>query len=173
MALLVQNDSGTVVGANAYVSVDEFKAYHDARGNDYSAAADDSAIEKAIVRATAYVDTRFTYTGLRMSGRDQDTQWPRTNAFDRDRYSVIGIPPEVKNACCEYALRSLTQDLNPDPTRDDTGALVAAKSETVGPITESTTYVSGAVFALPRYPAADQWLIRSGLVRTAGQVARG
>ena len=173
MALNVQDNTGSVPEANGYLSVAEFKSYHDDRGNDYSGAATDADIETAIIRATDYLDQRFSFVGKKRLGRDQTTEWPRTDAWDRDRYYINDIPPEVKEACAEYALRAIAAALNPDPERDGTGAAVASKSETVGPIVESVTYVSGSAFTLPKYPAADQKLIRSGLVRSGGTVMRG
>lgn len=173
MAFTVQNDTGSQAGANAYISVAEFKAYHDNRGNDYSGAADDTAIEYAIIKATDYIDQRFNFVGKKMLGRDQTTEWPRSNAWDKDRYYITDIPIELKDACAEYALRAISAVLNPDPTRDDSGQAVQSKSETVGPISESVTFTDGAVFRMPKYPAADQKLIKSGLVRRGGDLRRG
>lgn len=172
MTLILQDDTGTVPDANAYIDVAFFKAYHDARGNDYSARTD-VQIEQDIVNATDYLDQRFTYVGQRLSGRPQTTEWPRMDAFDRDRYSVNGIPAEVQEATAEYALRAGIAALNPDPDRDETGAAIASKSESVGPISESITYVSGAVFTMPKYPAADARMYRTGLIRAGGTVLRG
>jgi len=173
MALVVQNNTGSQAGANAYISVAEFKAYHDDRGNDYSGAADDTAIEYAIIKATDYIDQRFNFVGKKMLGRDQTTEWPRSNAWDKDRYYITDLPTEVKDACAEYALRAISAVLNPDPDRDTTGQAVQSKSETVGPISESVTFVSGAIFTMPKYPAADQKLIKAGLVRRGGDLRRG
>lgn len=172
MGLTVQDNNGSVAGANAYISVEEFKDYHEDRGTDTSDF-DDEAIEKAIVRATDYLDQRFNFVGKRLQGRNQTTEWPRYDAWDRDDYAINGIPGEVKEATAEYALRALSAALNPDPERDGTGAAIASKSESVGPISESVTYVSGSVFTMPKYPAADQRLIKAGLTRTGGTVLRG
>jgi hypothetical protein len=174
VALIVQNDNGTVTGANSYQTLAEFKAYHDTRGNSYAAAANDTAIEHALIKATDYLDQRFYFVGERAYGREQETEWPRVRAFDRDRYPVNGIPLEIKEATAEYALRAITADLNPDPDYDTTGQAIASKSETVGPITESVTYAGGGgVVMMPKYPAADQKLYKTGLVRDGGEVRRG
>lgn len=173
MTLIVQDNTGSVADANAYITVAEFKAYHDDRGGDYSGAADDAAIEAAIIRATDYLDQRFNFVGKKRLGRDQTTAWPRTDAWDRDRYYITDVPKEVKDACAEYALRAIAATLNPDPEQTATGAAIQSKSEAVGPISESVTYVSGAVFTMPKYPAADQKLIKAGLVRSSGTVLRG
>lgn len=172
MAFIVQDDNGGVAGANAYITVEEFKAYHADRGQDVSNF-DDEAIAAGIVRATDYLDTRFTFLGQRLRGRDQTTEWPRMNVYDRDRRYVNGIPVEVKEATAEYALRALTQELNPDPERDPSGRPVHSKSEQVGPISESVTYAYGGAYTMPAYPAADQKLVRAGLVRSGGTLLRG
>lgn len=167
--LIVQDDTGTVEGANGYISVADFKAYHDARGAVYSDY-EDAAIESGIIRATDYLDSRFTFVGRRLNGRDQSTEWPRSGAKDRDGYPVTGLPPEVLDACAEYAIRALATDLNPDPERDDYGRIIASTSVKVGPISESASYADGAPFSLPAYPAADRKLMAVGLVRSGNQV---
>jgi len=78
MTLIVQDDNGIIVGANAYITVAEFKAYHDARGGSYVGKSDPD-IEKAIILATDYLDDRFNYVGRRRN-LEQDTAWPRNNA---------------------------------------------------------------------------------------------
>ena len=172
MGLTVQDNNGSVAGANAYITVQQFKNYHADRGADTSAF-DDEAIEAAIIRATDYLDQRFNFVGKKRLGRDQTTEWPRSDAWDRDRYYINDIPPEVKEACAEYALRALAAELNPDPERNASGVAVLSKSEAVGPISESVTFVGGAVFQMPKYPAADQKLARAGLVRSGGTLLRG
>lgn len=172
MALIVQDNNGSVTGANAYISVAEFKAYHDDRAQSY-AAHNDAAIEAAVIRATDYLDQRFRFVGKRRQGRAQTTEWPRSDAWDRDERYINDIPVEVKEATAEYALRALAATLNPDPERNAAGVAIQSKSESVGPISESVTFVSGAIFTMPKYPAADQRLFRSGLVRTGGTVLRG
>lgn len=172
MGLTVQDNNGSVAGANAYITVQQFKDYHADRGADTSAF-DDEAIEAAIVRATDYLDQRFLFVGERRYGREQTTEWPRTSAWDRDRRYINDIPVEVKEACAEYAIRALSQVLNPDPERDATGRPIHSKAQSVGPISESVTFVGGAVFQMPKYPAADQKLVRAGLVRSGGTLLRG
>ena len=171
MAFTVQNDNGTQEGANAYVSVDFFKAYHLDRANAYTAT--DEQIQAAIIKATDYLDTRFPFIGTKAYGRDQTTAWPRVDAFDLDGYSVDGLPEEIKNAVCEYAIRALASSLMADPSRDATGAAIQSKENTVGPITEKITFATGAAYTLPKYPAADRRLIASGLVVSGGSSVRG
>lgn len=175
MGFVVQADGGaSTPGANAYITVAFFKGYHEDRGNALPAspAPADADIEKAIIRATDYLDGRFRFVGRRVYGRDQSTEWPRTNAYDIDRRYVNGIPDEIKEATAEYALRALTGALNPDPERDASGAVIVSKSEQVGPISESVTFAAGGAFVMPKYPAADSKLRRTGLVQSGGDVIR-
>jgi hypothetical protein len=171
MAFTIQNDLGTVAGANAYLSVADFKAYCDDRGMAYSSYAD-PVIEKAIVKATDYIDRRFRYKSVRLQTSGQRTQWPRLDVFDADSTLIHGIPQAVKDACAEYAHRALSTTLLADPSREDNGQQVSMKSETVGPITETTQY-SGSGFQLPRYPTADMILTQAGLVVVGNTVVRG
>lgn len=170
MAFVVQNDQGSAAGANAYIDVDFFRSYFADRGSDVSSYLD-ADVQTAIVRATDYLDGRFNFVGKRML-LQQTTQWPRMSAYDRDRYLINTVPIQVKEATAEYAMRALTAVLAPDPTYDGTGAAVQSKMEKVDVIEEQTTYVSGAVFQMPRYPSADQKLIKAGLTRSGGDLLR-
>jgi len=171
MAFTVQDRHGSVADANAYISVDEFKVYHSDRGQPF-ASYDDAAIEQAIVKATDYLDTRFKYVGEVLRS-DQPTEWPRVGATDNRGVHVNGIPTAVKEATAEYALRALSGPINPDPTRDDSGAVVAEKHEKVGPLEESVKYAAGGSFRMPVYPIADQKLRKAGFVRSGFDIARG
>lgn len=171
MALSVQDDTGLVTGANGYISVDWFKSYHSDRGQTVTAL--DPAIEAAIIKATDYVDQRFHFVGRRSNGRQQTTEWPRISAEDRDGYGIDGLPTELKEAVAEYAMRALTIVLNPDVESSTTGAAILSKSETVGPISESTTFASPGQIQLPKYPAADSKLRTAGLLRSTGEIRRG
>lgn len=170
MAFTPQDDSGTVVGANAYGSVAAFKQFHDDRGNSYGTATD-PVIEQALVKATDYLDMRFRYVGMKLN-KPQLTQWPRANAVDADGRWVQGVPDVVKEVTYEYALRALNGVLAPDPTRDDSGRIVMSKSEQVGPLSESVTYANFSTYDMPAYPTADRRLVRSGLTVTGGTLVR-
>jgi len=171
----VQNDEGSVGDAVSYITVAEFKSYHTDRGNSY-AGKTDTEIEQALVRATDYLDERFNYRGLKLTGPSQVTAWPRYDVFDADGRGIYGVPSAVKEATAEYALRALsTVPLNPDFTRGASGAAVQSITQSAGPVSESVTYVTGGGMTLPEYPAADNKLRRAGLVRNrqSGRVVRG
>lgn len=171
MALIVQDDTGLVVGATTYVSVATFRAYWDARNPAYKD--DDDAIAIAVAQGSDYVDRRYGYRGRKLNGRQQRQQFPRINCFDADRLPVQGIPQEVKDATCEYAFRALAGTLNPDPTIDPSGLAVAKVSKTVGPITKDVEFFEGdGVAALPNYPGADLILKRGGFILSSGTMLR-
>jgi hypothetical protein len=175
MTLIVQDDTGFVGGANAYIDYVFFLDYFNSRNTTANANATDGTYEQttteaAIVVATDYVDKRFTFVGRRKS-RDQTTEWPRLNAFDRDRYLVTNVPIGVKQACAEYAFRVLQLgSLITDPVRDDTGTPVASITQTVGPISETKSFVGSnptGSFTLPHYPSADILITGRGLTSTS------
>ncbi len=172
MALNVQNDTGTVANANAYVTVAEFKAYHDDRGNAYST--DDGLIGKAIIKATDYLDTRFSFRGVRSHiTSQQTTAWPRNDVVDDDNNWVTGIPLALKKACYEYALRALTAELNPDPVAvDNSGMNVKRISKTAGPVSKDVEYTGSTATVLPKYPEADRLLATAGLLNSSNSLAR-
>ncbi len=133
-------------------------------------------ISQALIRATDYLDMRFKYVGSKIFARDQTTQWPRTDAYDKDGELIIGVPKEVKSALNEYAARALVQELAPDPTVDASGFAVQSKREKVGPLEEETVYMTSGPGSqqtvIRAYPAADSLL--KGLTRGTGKkVIRG
>ena len=170
MFFVVQDDNGSILNANAYISVAQFKEYHSARGNPIRHL---SALEiqQAIVRATDYLDQRFNYVGEK-TRREQETQWPREDAYDSDDNPVYGIPFEVVRATSDYALIASQMQINPTPIREDNGRIVSQRFEKVGPLEERTVYEGSVRFEMPRYPIADNILQRRGLVRRGSRIRR-
>lgn len=128
-------------------------------------------VAAAIVKATDYIDKRFTFIGFRRYS-NQPTSWPRWDAVDiNDRY-LKGIPLAVQQATAEYALRALLlTQLVADPKRDATGQRVRSQTKKVGPLETATTFEGG--FQMPKYPAADAILRSWGLIVGGGQIVRG
>lgn len=158
--LVPQDDSGTETAANSYVTLTYFKTYHKMRGNDFSGY-DDYEIKAAIVKAFDFLEVRFRYVSSE-STDEQNSKWPR--------YGFPVIPQAIKDAQCEYALRSLSAELNPDPTHLENGRVVKSKSSGVtGAVSESITYADGyESFSIPEYPNADLKLKRAGLIMSDG-----
>jgi hypothetical protein len=174
MTLSVQNDQGNVITANSYVDVATFKSYHADRGNSYDSPSDD-LIGQALIKATDYLDARFPYVGMKITGATQTTEWPRFRAYDQDDRIINGIHQAVKEATCEYAWRALTATLNPDPMLSPTGLRIQSQSQTFDVMSKSTTYATELPFDMPEYPAADAKLRRAGLIRSrnSGNLKRG
>jgi hypothetical protein len=162
MAFLVEDGTGTVVGANSYVSVAEFSDYWTDRGFDYTIYAT-GAIQRALIKATDYIDleNKYCFKGYILE-EDQPLAFPRDGLYVGCRL-IEGIPEELKRATFEYAKRVLESDsgdLQPDPDdRDETGAVIVKKFEKVGPIETETEYLPGTGSEVKSYPSADKWLI--------------
>jgi len=171
MAFRVQDDDGLTAGANAYAEVTFVRDYWLDRGTDLSTTTDTN-LQTAIVRATQYVDARYTYAGCRRN-RAQETEFPRTDLEDRDGYLVNGIPPVVKKVVAELAQRALTISLMPDPeVADASGRHIKSKSEGVGPLREGVEYANGGAYSLPEYPMIDRMLVSAGITRSGMTAAR-
>lgn len=173
MSFTLEDGTGTVVGANSYVSLAEFVAYWTDRGYDYSGFTT-PAIQRALIKATQYIDLengRY-FRGCPLE-EDQPLAFPRQNAYiNRNGACILveGLPIELKIATYEYAKRVLESDsgdLQPDPLDfDESGAIVIKKFEKIGPIETDTTYLAGSASETRSYPAADKWLIP--LIRSYG-----
>lgn len=194
VTLNVQSDDGTVVDANAYITLAQFKTYHDNRGNAYGA--NDELIKAAIVKATDYLDTRFRFRGIKLL-TTQTTMWPRrmnSDVFiswqvvdfgqpsfvnggldttrglvDANGAEVVGVPLPIKNANAEYALRAMSNPLFQDAPAPEGGRVIDEETVTVDVITHQVKYApsqGSGNFAMPAYPAVDLMLTRSGLVES-------
>lgn len=171
MTMIVQDSTGTTANANSYMSVSDFRAYHTTHGNSLGTYTD-GQVEVALINATRYLDNRFVFKGRRMGSREQSTEWPRSNCYDKDRQYVSGIPREVLGAVAEYGLRSLASALLPDPSYSTTGGQILERKKKVGPIEDAVKYADGSLYTLPRYPVADRLLVSAGLTLSGGDVRR-
>lgn len=173
MALTVQDDTGLVSGANAYITVAYADAYFTDRNNEAWVDLDDEVKEAAILQATSYIDysNMKLHKGIRKN-EAQSTEWPRNGAYDENGYEIAGLPECLKQATAEYANRARASELAPDPTYDSSGIPLKSKSEKIGPITESYVYQDGFTPQnIRKYPYADMLL--SPILNRSGFVLRG
>ena len=153
MATFIVEDGSGLTTANSLASVAELDAY----AADYPvpssfATAAQAAKEKGLRVASQYMDIKYAWKGIKTK-RDQGCCWPRFNSDD-GTYGMDSnvIPFKVKQACCYLATRVIEGD--------DLLALLEAEgeikshSESVGPISESTTYV-GSESPNTEYQVAD------------------
>jgi len=172
MALIVE-DGSIVANAESYVSVAQADSYFSTRANEAWSDVEDK--EAALRKATDYMlqAYRSRWAGTRVS-ITQVLDWPRAWVPIPDLPSGYGagasylenniVPTEVKNACAELALLSVSGALAPNLER-------AKSSVTVGEI--AVTY-DPASPEYPRYRSIDMmlspWLksggAMMGLVRT-------
>jgi hypothetical protein len=174
MAFEVQSSTSPTTTANAYISVAEFKAYHDDRGNDYSTYSD-TDVEKAIVRATDFIDSRWTFAGSRYDS-DQSTECPRSGVYDpQTSYELDGYPVELVEACAEYAMVSAGgTSLYPSSNVDDTGRGVKKIMTKADVLEKEVEYFQGSSRNVWKaWPLADGKMIRTRLIasrrRTLGR----
>lgn len=175
MAFVVQDPDAPKTDANGYITVQEFKDYHDDRGNGYTAT--DTEIEQAIVRATDYIDARWTFAGSREDA-DQSTECPRSGVYDPDTsWEVDGYPDELKEACAEYAMSTADgTSLYASSNVDTTGRAVKSVRKKADVLEKETEYFgptsSNKVF-WKSYPVADGKMKRTRLLapnrRTLGR----
>ena len=169
MAFTVQDDTGLVADANAYIDVAYFDDYCADRGLDISAY-DTTKKQQAIVRGTSYLDQRFNWKGQKTNGYSQTTEWPRDYVYFGNDL-VEGIPREVKQATSEYAFRSLSDDLAPD--QENKQGAVKKTKEKVDVIEYEIEYLgSGGSGGFVSYPAADNIIKKSCLVYSSNQTIR-
>lgn len=147
--------------ADTYATLAECKTYWDSVGFAYSAYGD-TEIEEALRRARVWLDARYlsSYPGRRQYGRTaaepQALEWPRTDAVDRDGYSIPTdtVPREVKNAQCEAARREVAgTDLSPDVT-----TARIAKRERVGSLEVEYAGIPSVSANRPVIPVVDDIL---------------
>lgn len=165
MAFIVQDPDAPAADATAYIAVQTFKDYHDDRGNTYTAA--DTDIEKAIVRATDYIDSRWTFAGSR-EDVDQSTECPRSGVYDaKTGWTVDGYPAELEEACAEYAMATIDgSSLYPLPNVDTTGRDVKKLRKKVDAIENEVEYFNAGRTAWKAHPLADGKMLKTKLLES-------
>lgn len=164
MAFIVEDGTGTVVGANSYTSVAELIAYWLDRGVDLTQY-DNTTKQSALISATDYIDLVWgdRFFGYKLLAA-QPLEFPRQCLYEPDGFCtpVTGIPLRLKRATFEYAYRVLTGngELMPDPVTDETGLLVSSDYEKVGPIEERKNFLGSSIRKITPYPKADMQLSR-------------
>lgn len=172
MTLVVQDDTGTVVGANGYIDEAYLVAFQADRGVTVTATSPEQ--QAAIVRATDYMDGRFgrRFVGCKTT-LEQTTAWPRVDAVNRDGFDVSNVlPQDLKEACAEYSNIAITNpELLKNIDQSITEQLLILERKKVGPLEKEFRYSEGVARKLPSYPTADN-LIRNLLKMSSSAVYR-
>jgi len=172
--LIVEDGTG-IADANTYSSLAAATSYHALRGNDVWADADENDQVVALVRATQYVDERWTFLSIIFNDDPaQALQFPRYEMYDRNGADVSEtVPVEITQATQEYALQVLGDgtaliNLSPTPTQTS-GDAITYNREKVGSLeTEVRFDTSKGLRVTMTYPTADRIILRSGFTRTTG-----
>lgn len=172
MAATFTVEDGTgLAAANAYVEVADVTQYAENHLADATTWTDlTTAVQQYHIRtATRYLDAR--YGGRWRGTRANDTQaldWPRTGAYDRSGYAIDyeSIPGALADACCAFAIESVSADLMPNL---DAGGSVRRLKEKLGPLETETEYFGGSTQST-QYRLAARLL--ADLIEPANQLER-
>ncbi len=170
MALIVEDGTGKS-DAESYISVADANTYD----SKYVAsatwdAATDPEKEVALRKGTQYLDARYNgnWRGRR-ANEDQALDWPRLDAVDNDGYEIDyqSLPTQLEQATVEAAIRSLSEELLPDP---EEGGDIKKEKTKVGPITDEVEYL-GAKTEMKDYPKVMDLL--TALIFSGDRVIKG
>lgn len=167
MAFVIEDGTGLST-ANAYVSVQFFKDYHKDRGNSHTSVS--SEIQAAIIKASDYMDARFTFIGRRLRrDRAKDATTPAQRMEFPREYMVLPdgtvmssetVPMEIERACAEYAIRATVVELTGEPVETSTTAVLKDASTKIGPLTITKIYqdASTTTMTFKKYPEVDKMI---------------
>lgn len=145
--------------ANAYCTHAEANAYHDDRPHrDDWRTADADARGRAILAATRWIDEKLDWSESGAFPTDPENQallFPMNGLVDRLGQSIDkdSIPQFVKDACAEWALAAMREDLEgrtPESTRLQFGTMSAEKRDAKKP-SESRRGVPDSVLSIVAY----------------------
>lgn len=139
------------VSSDSYVTLAQADTYHLSRGRETAwADLDAEQKEPALREATAYLDARYQWRGVRNTST-QALGWPRAGVLiDGYVCPTSSLPRQLTEACCELALKALTEDLFADADAQ------YVESVTVGPITRKMSARGNG--GQKRYAAVDALL---------------
>lgn len=152
MEFIAEDGTGLEL-ANSLVTVAYADAYFELRGNQTWLNLTPETKQILLIKATDYIGIRFKFKDELLNPL-QALPFPRKG---------LGIPNDVKKACCEYAIRAKDADLAPDLEQDASGMMLASKTEKVGPIEESYSFASTSktdIQLFKRFPSVDALMFR-------------
>lgn len=135
MAFVFTVEDGTnVASANSYLTVafaDDYLSIN-TRTDTIWGGLTTQQKEKALARATLYLDANVNWKGTRQY-KDSALRWPRTGMADADGNDLAGgfIPEEIKRAVAEVAYAMQVEDIDRIRTQDRVSELVVDTIEIV------------------------------------------
>jgi len=156
--LVVENGAG-LSAANTYINLAPAATYHALRGNEIWADASESDQVVALIRATDYVESRWTFTGTPLL-TTQALSFPMAAKYLNNRGADVSA---------EYALAVLGTgaglvDLSPAVDQTEPHS-VNYKREKVGTLEEETRFDTARGIKITlSYPTADKIIQSSGFL---------
>ncbi len=127
MINFVPEDGTGVAGANSYVTVEDADDIAEMLGVDaFTSLPSLDAKQKALIRATRYLDMNFTMPGM-ITLATQALGWPRLNAYDGENRLYDGVPQAIKEATVVLAGKATTAKLFRDAAAGGTPQLKRKK----------------------------------------------
>jgi len=126
MSIIVE-DGTIIAGANAYASLVDVDTYHEDRGNALWSAADDTAKEAAMLRATAGLESKYRqrWIGFKANHNDatapQNLAWPRRD--EKEETTAAGFTQATMTVLVDFDNIEIQTDEIP-------GLLIQAYKET-------------------------------------------
>ena len=167
--LVIENGAG-LSAANTYVTLAAATSYHALRGNDVWSEVSESDQVVALIRATDYIETRWTFTGTPLR-TTQALSFPMAAKYLNNRGADVSstVPTEIAEAAAEYALSVLGTgaalvDLSPAVDQTEPNS-VTYKREKVGTLEEETRFDTARGLKITlSYPTADKIIQSSGFL---------
>lgn len=170
MTLVVEDGTGLST-AESYLSIADIEAYFAKYGREPSgwSALTTTQKEQRARQAAQYLDMTYInrWKGVRVV-EEQALSWPRAGVEDQDGWGLDSdsVPQRVKDAQAELVARATANELLTDV---DTPGTIASKSVSLGPLSESVSYVGGSK-QQKEYTVVDRLL--EGLLEYGGGIAR-
>lgn len=156
MSLIIE-DGTRPLGANSYVTVDEFIAFLAARNQAVEAGTEEGLLLDAMAYLEQYSgDTTPAYKGWKFTS-EQGLQWPRTGVvIDEFRVTDTTIPINLKNAQMQLGLEAISYDLMPS---SDGYAVASEKVDVIEVEYATGGRLSGSTLpATPNFPRVQALL---------------
>lgn len=107
--MTVEDGTG-LENADSYVDIDFANAYFSARANDKWSELETTEKESLLVKSTDFIDHSYRWKGRRKT-EEQGLNFPRVGLVNSDGFTVVSVPVQLKQAVCEGALISISENL--------------------------------------------------------------
>lgn len=106
------------VGTNSYLTIEEFKAWADLRGKDYSSFADDQINAALVVSSLDYIDPNYKFNGVKL-GNNQSMNLPTSEVAIAD----------IAGGASQAAWQALNDELLISPSANTLGQVTKQRDK--------------------------------------------